>query len=137
MRYWTYKFVSWCRILLEDLRLITIALLVQSTHTIQYLKMSNFVLVRLRTLLVINSFRYLGLKLWSNVPENIKNLKKYKFKYQYKTFFLSFYGDWIYGALNCMLLIFCCILLSTDCVWFVVWLCELMKESILYLSFLL
>ena len=46
------------------------------SHNTRFSKKSNFVLERPRTLLGLSSFRYLGPKLWSSVPENIKNLKK-------------------------------------------------------------
>ena len=35
----------------------------------------------------------MGPKLWSSVPENIKNLKKDEFKHQYKNCLLSRYGE--------------------------------------------
>ena len=46
------------------------------SHYTRFSKKSNFVLERPKTLLGLNSFRYLGTKLWSRVPENIINLKK-------------------------------------------------------------
>ena len=63
------------------------------SHNTRFSKKSNFILERPRTLLGLSSFRYLGPKLWSSVPENIKNLKKDEFKYQYKKFLLSCYGE--------------------------------------------
>ena len=50
------------------------------SHNTRHSKNNNFVVERLRTDLGANPFRYLGPKLWSSVPENLKKLKIIKFK---------------------------------------------------------
>ena len=63
------------------------------THYTRHSKNNNFVIERPRTQLGLNSFKYLGPKLWSSVPEIFKNLKKDQFKYSYKKFLLSQYTE--------------------------------------------
>ena len=63
------------------------------SHNTRHSKNNNFVVERPRTRLGLNSFRYLGPKLWSSVPENLKKLKIDKFKYSYKKFLMSQYTD--------------------------------------------
>ena len=62
-------------------------------HNTRHSKNNNFVVERPRTGLGLNSFRYLGSKLWSSVPYNFKNLKKEQFKCSYKKFLLSHYTE--------------------------------------------
>ena len=45
------------------------------SHNTRHSKYNNFVVERPTTDLGLNSFKYLGPKLWSSVPENLKNLK--------------------------------------------------------------
>ena len=63
------------------------------SHNIRHWKNNNFVVEKPRTDLGLNSFRYLGPKLWSSVPENLKNLKMNKFNYYNKKLLLSQYTD--------------------------------------------
>ena len=56
-------------------------------------KNNYFVVKRPKTGLGLNSLKYLGPKLQSNVPEIFENLKKDQFKYSYKKFFLSKYTE--------------------------------------------
>ena len=57
------------------------------SHNTRFSKNLNFITERLG----LNSFRYLGPRFWSSVPENLKNLKKDKFKCGYKNFLLTCY----------------------------------------------
>ena len=59
-------------------------------HNTRHLKNNNLVV---ETGLGLNSFGYLGIQLWSSVPEYLKNLKKEQFKYSYKKFLLSQYTE--------------------------------------------
>ena len=54
------------------------------SHNIIFFKTFNVITERLRRRLGLNFFRYLGLKLWSSFPENLKHLKINKLKYSYK-----------------------------------------------------
>ena len=63
------------------------------THYTRHSKNNNFVIERPRTQLGLNSFKYLGPKLWSSVPEISINLKKDQFKYSNKNFSLSQYTE--------------------------------------------
>ena len=61
------------------------------SHNTRFSKKLNFITERPRTRLGLNSFRYLGPRFWSSVPENFKNLKKDKFKCDYKKYLLTCY----------------------------------------------
>ena len=65
------------------------------SHNTRHSKNNNFIVERPRTELGLNSIRYLGLKLWLSVPENLKNLKINKYIYRYKKLFLSQYSGYI------------------------------------------
>ena len=67
--------------------------MVYTQHTIPDIQNNSFVVERPRTGLSLNYLRYLDLKLWSNVLETFKNLKKDQFKYRYKKFLLSQYTE--------------------------------------------
>ena len=59
------------------------------SHNTTFSKKLNFITEKPRTRLGLNSFRYLSLRIWSSVPENLKYFKKDEFKCGYKKFILT------------------------------------------------
>ena len=86
------------------------------SHNTKVSKKSNFVLQNPRTLLGCNSFRYLAPKLWSS---DLENIEKWWIEIAVRIFVESLWelNSWCFELYA---FVFCCILLSTDCVWFIV-----------------
>jgi len=64
---------------------------------------------RMKTCLVQLSLKHIGLKIWSNIPENLKSFSPYSFGKQCKNVLLSCQNSCWFSF--CMLVIFCNIVL--------------------------